>query len=78
MTPHPGLRRWFAVNRKTSEHSRRKEAWASTHHDGSVTLTTAFGGQSFSSDALLKLHNYTSLFLPGHMSETSAHQPLLG
>ncbi|MGW4087014.1 AlbA family DNA-binding domain-containing protein [Streptomyces sp. NPDC004822] len=42
--PRPGLRRWVAVNTATSEHFRWKEAWASIHHDGSVTLAAAVGG----------------------------------
>lgn len=42
--PRPGLRRWVAVNSATSQHSAWKEAWASVHHDGSVTLSAAIGG----------------------------------
>jgi hypothetical protein len=44
MNPRPGLRRWVAVNAATSPHSNWKEAWASIHHDGSVTLSAAVGG----------------------------------
>lgn len=42
--PRPGLRRWVAVNTATGERSRWKEAWATIHHDGSVTLAAAVGG----------------------------------
>ncbi|UBV20819.1 ATP-binding protein [Mycolicibacterium fortuitum] len=43
LNPRPGLRRWVAVNTATSEHARWKEAWASIHDDGSVTLAAAVG-----------------------------------
>lgn len=39
----PGLRRWVAPSTDTGERSRWREAWASVHHDGSVTLATAVG-----------------------------------
>jgi len=42
--PRPGLRRWVAVSTATTERSRWSEAWASIHHDGSVTLAAAVGG----------------------------------
>lgn len=42
--PRPGLRRWVAANTATGERAIWREAWASIHHDGSVTLTTAIGG----------------------------------
>lgn len=41
--PRPGLRRWVAVNTATSDRAVWKEAWASVHDDGSVTLATAVG-----------------------------------
>lgn len=44
LNPRPGLRRWVAVNTATSPNSAWKEAWASIHHDGSVTLSAAVGG----------------------------------
>jgi hypothetical protein len=44
LNPRPGLRRWVAVNAATSELSSWREAWASIHHDGSVTLAAAIGG----------------------------------
>jgi hypothetical protein len=50
LNPRPGLRRWVAVNSATSGHSVWKEAWASIHHDGSVTLAAAVGGHRSSSD----------------------------
>lgn len=42
--PRPGLRRWTAPNTATSDSANWKEAWASVHHDGSVTLATSVGG----------------------------------
>jgi len=48
--PRPGLRRWVAVNSATGEGSAWKEAWASIHHDGSVTIAAAVGGHRMSSD----------------------------
>lgn len=50
VNPRPGLRRWQAINTATSERSSWKESWASIHHDGSVTLTSAVGGHRMSSD----------------------------
>ncbi len=44
LNPRPGLRRWVAVNTATGERSSWCEAWASIHHDGSVTLAAAIGG----------------------------------
>ncbi|MFF0516167.1 helix-turn-helix domain-containing protein [Streptomyces sp. NPDC004250] len=43
LNPRPGLRRWVAVNTAVSTHSSWGEAWASVHHDGSVTLAAAVG-----------------------------------
>lgn len=43
--PRPGLRRWVAPNTADSPLTRWKEAWASIHHDGAVTLAAAVGGQ---------------------------------
>lgn len=43
LNPRPGLRRWIAVNTAVSKHSSWGEAWASIHHDGSVTLAAAIG-----------------------------------
>ncbi|MFG1858408.1 helix-turn-helix domain-containing protein [Actinomadura geliboluensis] len=48
--PHPGLRRWVAVNTATGDRSIWKEAWMSVHHDGSVTVATAVGGHRMSSE----------------------------
>jgi hypothetical protein len=48
--PRPGLRRWVAVNTATDDRAIWKEAWASIHHDGSVTLAAAVGGHRMSSD----------------------------
>ena len=47
--PRPGLRRWTAVNTATGDQRLWKEAWAETHHDGSVTLAVAIGGHKMSS-----------------------------
>lgn len=44
LNPRPGLRRWVAPNTASGEGSRWREAWASVHHDGSVTLACAVGG----------------------------------
>lgn len=49
MNPRPGLRRWTAPNAATGSSSWR-EAWASTHRDGSVTLVAAVGGHRRSRD----------------------------
>ncbi|VBA48752.1 hypothetical protein LAUMK142_01546 [Mycobacterium pseudokansasii] len=49
LNPRPGLRRWVAPNNATGESSRWREAWASVHHDGSVTLAAAVGGHRKSS-----------------------------
>ncbi len=48
--PRPGLRRWVAVNSATGEGSAWREAWASIHHDGSITIAAAVGGHRMSSD----------------------------
>lgn len=42
--PRPGLRRWIAPNKATSDRQRFRQAWASIHHDGSVGLASAVGG----------------------------------
>ncbi len=44
LNPRPGLRRWVAPNSATSQGLRWREAWASVHHDGSVTMAAAVGG----------------------------------
>lgn len=50
LNPRPGLRRWVAANTATGERSLWQEAWASIHHDGSVTIAAAIGGHRMSSD----------------------------
>lgn len=50
LNPRPGLRRWTAVNTAVSDSSKWREAWASIHHDGSVTVTAAVGGHRKSFD----------------------------
>lgn len=47
LNPRPGLRRWIAANTATSAW---KQAWASIHLDGSVTVAAAVGGHRVSSD----------------------------
>lgn len=42
--PRPGLRRWVAPSTATSQGMNWREAWASVHHDGSVTVAAAVGG----------------------------------
>lgn len=48
--PRPGLRRWTAPNSAVEDNARWREAWASVHHDGSVTLAAAVGGHRKSID----------------------------
>lgn len=48
--PRPGLRRWIAPNTAVSERQRYRQAWASIHHDSSVTLAAAVGGPPKSFD----------------------------
>ncbi|WP_019971505.1 hypothetical protein [Mycobacterium sp. 141] len=43
LNPRPGLRRWVAPNNATGDGSWWWEAWASVHHDGSVTVAAAVG-----------------------------------
>lgn len=43
-SPKPGLRRWVAAPNDLSERAAWKEAWASVHFDGSVSLAAAIGG----------------------------------
>lgn len=43
-SPRPGLRSWVTVNTATQDNQLWKQAWASVHHDGSVTLAAAVGG----------------------------------
>lgn len=62
LNPRPGLRRWVAVNKATGERARWKEAQASIHHDGSVTLAASIGGHRMSSDG----------YFWGHRVESSA------
>lgn len=45
--PRPGLRRWIAPNKATQDRDKWKEAWASIHHNGSVTLAASVGGHPF-------------------------------
>lgn len=42
LNPRPGLRRWVAPN-ATVDSGRWKEAWASIHFDGSVSIASAVG-----------------------------------
>ncbi|WP_231914454.1 hypothetical protein [Rhodococcus sp. LB1] len=50
LNPRPGLRRWVAANTQKAEADRWKEAWASIHHDGAVTLAAAIGGHPIARD----------------------------
>lgn len=50
LNPRPGLRRWNAPNTATSDHTRWREAWASIHNDGSVTLATGLGARPWARD----------------------------
>ncbi|WKK14839.1 putative DNA binding domain-containing protein (plasmid) [Rhodococcus ruber] len=47
LNPRPGLRRWIAPNTATGDRAKWKEAWASIHHNASVTLTASLGGHPF-------------------------------
>jgi len=49
--PRPGLRRWNLINSADGK-SVWRESWAAIHHDGSVTLATAIGGQRTNRDEL--------------------------
>lgn len=40
-----GLRRWVAANNSLNDSRRWREARAAIHHDGSVTVAAAIGGQ---------------------------------
>jgi hypothetical protein len=42
--PRPGLRSWVLSNSAESERHKWREAWASLHDDGSVTLAATLGG----------------------------------
>ncbi|MEV0360637.1 ATP-binding protein [Nocardia sp. NPDC050697] len=53
LNPRPGLRRWVAVNAATGDRMVWREAWASVHHDGSVTLAAAIGGHMIGSGSYL-------------------------
>lgn len=50
LNPRPGLRRWVCANTAIGDRSQWQEAWASIHHDGSVTLAAAVGGHRMSQD----------------------------
>lgn len=51
LNPRAGLRRWIAANTAASAW---KEAWASIHLDGSVSVAAAIGGHHVSSDKYLE------------------------
>lgn len=61
LNPRPGLRRWVAPNTATADGSRWKEAWASIHNDGSVSVAAAVGG-----------HRSSDAYLPGGRVDSSA------
>lgn len=46
INPRPGLRRWVAA----SQYEGWREAWATAHNDGSVTVATAIGGKRLGID----------------------------
>lgn len=52
LNPRPGLRRWVAANNSLSANRKWREAWAALHHDGSVTVAAAIGGQRVSMGTL--------------------------
>lgn len=53
LNPRPGLRRWVAPNTATTDTARWKEAWASVHYDGSVSIATAIGAHRSGADTYL-------------------------
>ncbi|WCO67932.1 ATP-binding protein [Iamia majanohamensis] len=53
LNPRPGLRRWVAPNTATTDTARWKEAWASVHHDGSVSIAAAIGAHRSGADTFL-------------------------
>lgn len=59
--PRPGLRRWVLENTAVSDTTKWREAWASIHDDGSVTVTAAVGG-----------HRTREGQSPGHTVDTAA------
>ncbi len=61
INPRPGLRRWVAPNTAIEDKARWKEAWASIHFDGSVTVVFAIGG-----------HRSREGFNPGSLIDSAA------
>jgi len=58
----PGIarRRWVAANTATADGLRWREAWASVHDDGSVTIAAAIGGHRRPEDYYLLGHEIDS------------------
>ncbi|GIF64141.1 hypothetical protein Ais01nite_21760 [Asanoa ishikariensis] len=54
LNPCPGLRRWVARNTAISTNAAWREAWASIHWDGSVTLAVAVGAHRSGRDTYLE------------------------
>lgn len=61
--PRPGLRRWVARNLYTDDFRAARAAWASIHHDGSVTLAASVGGHRVARDFELEGGQVESLAL---------------
>ena len=61
--PRPGLRRWVARNLYTDDFRASRAAWASMHHDGSVTLAASVGGHRVARDLALEGGQVESLAL---------------
>lgn len=72
LNPRPGLRRWVAVNAAVGDPSPRKEAWASLHHDGSVTLAAAVGSQRASHDSYFKGSQVPAAAIEGSVADLMA------
>lgn len=72
LNPRPGLRRWVAPSTASGEGTRWREAWASVHHDGSVTLAAAVGGHRHSQGGNLKGGEVESRAIEAAVSDFTA------
>lgn len=71
-SPRPGLRSWVSVNTATQDNQLWKQAWASVHHDGSVTLAAAVGGHMKSNGAHFPGHEIHGQDLEGALADLMA------
>lgn len=70
-SPRPGLRRWNFVD-TTSSATKWRESWVAIHHDASVSLVTAIGGQRSSWGAELSGRQIDSAAIEGAVSDFMA------